>query len=299
MSDPTTISPARSNEEEPIVHLRLGDQEIWILPDALLVQDTKLYALEASKEELENLLSQTGLSDQLRLWVCPILVKSGTDYILIDTGIGLHVPGMAGALPQKLASIGIEPEQISKIFITHLHADHIGGAFAPPTGQPLFPNATIYVPEAEVNFWKNPDLSYLKRNVPPELVELTVRIAQSAIEHLPITTFSFGAPLFPGIEPVPLPGHTAGQAGYLLADPNSEQQFMIGGDVCHNPTLHVSHPEWTTMGDSHPHLVRQTRLQLLSRIADKNIVFRCYHFAPGENGFIRPESGDRFRFVRA
>jgi len=51
MSDPTTISPARSNEEEPIVHLRLGDQEIWILPDALLVQDTKLYALEASKEE--------------------------------------------------------------------------------------------------------------------------------------------------------------------------------------------------------------------------------------------------------
>ncbi len=95
MSDPTTISPARSNEEEPIVHLRLGDQEIWILPDALLVQDTKLYALEASKEELENLLSQTGLSHQLRLWVCPILVKSGTDYILIDTGIGLHVPGMA------------------------------------------------------------------------------------------------------------------------------------------------------------------------------------------------------------
>src|SRR6266403_5021970 len=32
-------------------------------------------------------------------------------------------------------------------------------------------------------------------------------------------------------------------------------------------------------------------------VADKNIVFRCYHFAPGENGFIRPESGDRFRFV--
>jgi hypothetical protein len=28
------------------------------------VQDTKLYALEASKEELEDLLSQTGLSDQ-------------------------------------------------------------------------------------------------------------------------------------------------------------------------------------------------------------------------------------------
>jgi hypothetical protein len=40
MSDRTIISPARSNEEETIVHLRLGDQEIWILPDALLVQDT-------------------------------------------------------------------------------------------------------------------------------------------------------------------------------------------------------------------------------------------------------------------
>jgi hypothetical protein len=51
MSDPTTISPARSNEEEPIIHLRLGDHEDldssapWlpepgISPDALLVQDT-------------------------------------------------------------------------------------------------------------------------------------------------------------------------------------------------------------------------------------------------------------------
>jgi len=158
-------------------------------------------------------------------------------------------------------------------------------------------NNSLRLASSRKTFWKNPDLSYLKRNVPPEFVELTVRIAQSAIEHLPITTFSFGAPLFPGIEPVPLPGHTTGQAGYLLVDPNSEQQFLIGGDVCHNPTLHVSRPEWTTMGDSHPHLVRQTRLQLLSRIADKNIVFRCYHFAPGENGFIRPESGDRFRFV--
>jgi glyoxylase-like metal-dependent hydrolase (beta-lactamase superfamily II) len=95
-----------------------------------------------------------------------------------------------------------------------------------------------------------------------------------------------------------LPGHTAGHAGYLLAPTGDDKQFLAGGNSVHHAVLHVRHPEWTTAGDSHPHLVHQTRLQLLSRLEDKNILFRCYHFAPDEIEHVKRDAEGGFLFVK-
>jgi hypothetical protein len=73
---------------------------------------------------------------------------------------------------------------------------------------------------------------------------------------------------------------------------------VAGGDALHHAVLHVRHPEWVTAGDSHPDLVHQTRLQLLDRLADKDILFRCYHFAAEANGYIRKVPGGGLRFVQ-
>jgi glyoxylase-like metal-dependent hydrolase (beta-lactamase superfamily II) len=293
----TNAVPGR--EGESIEHLRLGGLELWILPDMSAVQDAGLFALEAGEQEITAVIRDRLLpGNQLRLSACPILLKRNGDLILIDAGIGTHDPSNPGKLPQQLATIGVRPEEISASLITHLHADHIGGAFDSKTGQLLFPNAVFYIPEPEISFWKNPDVSHL-RKVPPELIEFTIRTAQRAIECLPIKTFSFGNALFPGIQPIALPGHTAGQAGYLLTATGEDKQFLIGGDSMHHSVLHVQHPEWTTNGDSHPYLVHETRLQLLNRLADRNILFRCYHFAPDENGYVKKDAEGRFRFELA
>ena len=312
MNESNTTNVALSNEGEPIQHLRLGDQELWILPDTSFVPEAGLFALEATKEELVEVLSDYGLATKsdktpgevgslallpTRFSACPILLKRESDLILIDAGIGAHVSGNPGSLPQKLGAIGVHPEEISTVLITHLHLDHIGGAFDPQSGESLFPKATFYIPEPEINFWKNRNLSHATK-LPPELVELTVRTAQRAIECLPIQMFSFEKEIFPGIQPVALPGHTGGQAGYFLTSPGHDQQLLVGGDALHHPILHVRHPEWTTAGDSHPHLVHQTRLQLLNRLANKSILFRCYHFAADETGYIRKDAEGQFRFVK-
>jgi glyoxylase-like metal-dependent hydrolase (beta-lactamase superfamily II) len=281
------------NSIDTTQHLHLGNLEVWVLPDTSFTPDATLFALEATERDITNLLSSEGIaSSQLRLSACPLLLNRGGSLILIDAGIGSHVPESPGSLPKKLAEIGIRPEEISMIFITHLHTDHIGGALDPGSGEPLFPNATFYIPEPEASFWKDPDLTRANA-LPKELVEFTVRTAQRAIDRLPIQTFTFGQEVFPGIEPVALPGHTAGQAGYLLTSPDNGQQLLVGADSMHHPILHLRRPEWTTAGDSHPYLVHHTRLQLLNRLADKNILFRCYHFAAHETGFVRknPEGG--------
>ena len=297
MSDLNKTDAATSNQGEPVRHLRLGDLELWILPDTFILQEASFFAREAAEHEITELVRDSLLAgNQLQFSACPILLKKDGNLILIDTGIGSQVPGNAGKLPQQLATIGIRPEQISTVLITHLHFDHIGGAFDPNTGQRLFSSAVFFIPEPEVGFWTNPDLTHL-RNVPPEIIELTVRTAQRAIECLPVKTFSFAERILPWIEPIPLPGHTIGQAGYLLDLPGSDKQFLVGGDSMHHAVLHVRHPEWTTNGDSHPHLVHQTRLGLLNRLADENVLFRCYHFAADETGYVTKDAKGGFRFV--
>jgi glyoxylase-like metal-dependent hydrolase (beta-lactamase superfamily II) len=282
-----------SNSVEETQHLSLGDQQVWVLPDIVLQQPASLFAIGGSDSEIAQLV---GSGEQLLTFSgCPILLKWSDRTILIDAGIGKQDPNVPGMLPQRLAEIGVVPNEISDILITHLHVDHIGGSFDPATGTLLFPNATYHIAEREIAFWKDPDLGHANR-VPQALLELTVRTAQRALECLPIRSFTFDKELFPGIEPISSPGHTGGHTAYLLK--SKGEQFMIGGDALHHAVLHVRHLEWITAGDSHPALVHQTRRRLLDRLVDQDILFRCYHFAAEEIGYIRRDPDGGFRFAK-
>ena len=280
------------NPPEKTQHFSLGDQQVWILPDIVLQQPASLFAIGGSDSEIAEIVGSP--EQPLTFSGCPILLKWSDRTILIDAGIGKQDPNVPGMLPQRLAEIGVRPDEISDVLITHLHADHVGGSFDPVTGNLLFPNATYHISEPEIAFWKDPDLSQANR-VPQALLELTVRTAQRALGCLPIRPFTFGKELVPGIEPISSPGHTGGHTAYLLK--SNGEQFVAGGDALHHAVVHVRHPEWVTAGDSHPELVHQTRLQLLDRLVDQDILFRCYHFAADEIGYIRKDSDGGLRFV--
>ncbi|WP_163829626.1 MBL fold metallo-hydrolase, partial [Proteus mirabilis] len=50
---------------------------------------------------------------------------------------------------------GYRPEQVDTIFLTHLHLDHVCG-LSDAEGKALFPNATVYVPQGEADYWLDP-----------------------------------------------------------------------------------------------------------------------------------------------
>jgi glyoxylase-like metal-dependent hydrolase (beta-lactamase superfamily II) len=273
--------------------LSLGGQEVWVLPDIALQRPASLFAIGGSDSEIAETVGSA--EELLRFSGCPILLRWSDRTILIDAGIGKQDPNVPGMLPQRLAEIGVRPDEVSDILITHLHADHIGGSFEPATGSLLFPNATYHIAEPEIAFWKDPDLSHANR-LPQAMLDFQVRTAQRALACLPIRSFTFSKELFPGIEPISSPGHTGGHTAYLLK--SDGEQFMIGGDALHHAVLHVRHPEWTTAGDSHPALVHQTRFQLLNRLVDHDILFRCYHFAAEEIGYIRRDPNGVLRLLK-
>jgi len=113
-----------------------------------------------------------------------LLVETGDRNILIDTGIGnkqdarfrSHFePRDEGALFSSLAAAGLRREDITDVFLTHLHFDHCGGALwkNETTGEVeiSFPNAVYWSNQRHFDWAMNPNArekaSFLKENFLP------------------------------------------------------------------------------------------------------------------------------------
>lgn len=108
-----------------------------------------------------------------------LLIEEGDKLILIDTGIGeklnekmrghLHLHGDA-SLKSSLHDSGFSPDDITDVFLTHLHFDHCGGAIN-TAGEPAFKNATYWSNEAHWNWATKPNdrekASFLTENILP------------------------------------------------------------------------------------------------------------------------------------
>ncbi len=111
-----------------------------------------------------------------------LLVEDEGKLILIDTGIGnkqsekffshyfLHG---GGSLDQSLHDLGFHPDDITDVFLTHLHLDHVGGAVVRKNENfvPTFKNATYWSNEKHWNWAIYPNerekASFLKENILP------------------------------------------------------------------------------------------------------------------------------------
>ena len=86
--------------------------------------------------------------------VQPFVIVTDTDIYLIDTGLGFSVNGQL-QIHQNLISKGIQPTDITKVLMSHLHKDHAGGISKQNNFgnyQLAFPNATYYVQKKEFEF---------------------------------------------------------------------------------------------------------------------------------------------------
>jgi len=112
-----------------------------------------------------------------------LLVEDGNRKILIDTGVGSKqddrfrshfYPHDDINFTESLAKIGLTTEDITDVFLTHFHFDHVGGALkrdAQGAIVPVFPNAIYWSNEVHYNWALNPNAreaaSFLKENFVP------------------------------------------------------------------------------------------------------------------------------------
>ena len=116
------------------------------------IDKTKLFVpFDPSKDQL-----QKRSSGSLLVEIQPFLVVTAGDILVLDTGLGFSNADGPLQIQKNIMDAGINPSEVTKVLLTHLHKDHAGGISAesenPPGSKMTFSNATYYVQKKELEF---------------------------------------------------------------------------------------------------------------------------------------------------
>jgi glyoxylase-like metal-dependent hydrolase (beta-lactamase superfamily II) len=218
------------------------------------------------------------------------LWQVGRKNILFDTGYGK-------SLFDNLQSIGVKPEDIDVIFITHMHGDHIGGLIH--NGQVAFPKAELYLSQAEYNYWTSED----EMHKVPENAKAGFLLAQKAIAaykgrlHLfepNAINPPYNKTLYPGVKAIAAYGHTPGHTVYLIE--SGKDQLLVWGDLAHAMAVQMPHPEIAVSYDSNPEEAIQSRAIILRYVSEHAIPIAGMHIPYPSIGIVK-KSGTGYMFI--
>jgi len=82
----------------------------------------------------------------------PFIIITSKDILLLDTGLGLADETGKLEIHKNLSAEGLNPSDVTKVLLSHLHKDHTGGIAQPNKRIVSFENATYYINKNEWNF---------------------------------------------------------------------------------------------------------------------------------------------------
>lgn len=285
-------TPAAASGPNPAQRFQVGQISVVVLDDGSLAGPAPFFAVNAAEAEIAEVMAAQGLTpaDTFQLGIHPLLVETGDQRILLDTGNGAtaETPGL---LLSSLQAEGIAPEEIDIVLISHMHSDHFGGAIDPVSGKPLFPNAQYLLNSAEQEFWaSDPGLGELI--VPDEFKAMFLPPILATMEALSpvLELINPGDEIAPGVTAIDARGHTPGHLAVEISS-NGEGMLHIV-DAAHVAALHLTHPGWFMIADNWPAWSVTSRKALFDRAADENLLVATYHFPfPGVGRVTKDEIG--------
>jgi glyoxylase-like metal-dependent hydrolase (beta-lactamase superfamily II) len=196
------------------------------------------------------------------------VVRRPDGVVIVDTGIG-HTGrppfDVASHLDEELLAVGIAADDVRHVALTHLHADHSGGACR-PDGSPRFPNARYHVhPE---------DWSFFAEHRTPE--DFTGRFAMHEVESRGMLDLDpTDHEILEGISLVHAPGHTPGHRAVRVHQ--GAETVLLTGDLLHVPPQ-ILDPEWPSNHDEDPELGAERRTKLIGSASRQGWALGVSHF---------------------
>ena len=240
----------------------IGEYEISILHDGIFEAPLDVLIHAAGASARDDIVARWG-RPRISIVVNCFALKDARGITLVDAGTGPSWGAAMGHAPAAMAAAGIAPEQVERVLITHLHGDHALGLIDGDRAR--FPKAEILVPEADFGFFGNE----ANRALTPPKKQGGFAIATALKAHYPGRLRAVPAgPVCPGIELIPLPGHTFGHSGYLIK--GGEENLLLWGDALHLSDLQAADPDIGLVYDFDAATATATRRSILERAAREN-----------------------------
>jgi len=283
----TIPRPARA-----LADFNLGDHKLSVLSDGHLSLPVSFLLPDRTPEEIETLFAPHGMSTAGLTPDCNItLLRSADRLVLFDVGAGGNFQPSAGALPSALEDAGIDPTDITDVILTHAHPDHLWGMLD-DFDDPLYPEATVWVPEAEWTYWRASDTL----DKTPEARKSFVVGAQARFEAIEdqVQLVKPGQEVLPGVEAFDTSGHTPGHMSYVVH--SASESVMVLGDAITNAVISFEQPGWVSGSDQDPEKGIATRVRLLDRLATDQSRIIGFHLPEPGHGRVE-RAGTAYRFV--
>lgn len=264
-------------------NFNVGELEVTIIKDAGVPFDPNLFGANVTEEEVSAAIEAAGVpraEDGSVLNVFDIMVvRNGDRTILMDTGLG--APN--SALNPALELLGIAQTDVTDVIFTHFHPDHVNGASF--DGEIAYPNAQHYMSQIELDFIQA-----------EEAAANALAKLQPIIDNDQLATYAADDEVVPNVMAVALPGHTMGHHGMLI-ESNGVQLIDIA-DTAFSPYISFPNPTWHVAFDMNPDMAVETRVSLMERAADEQLMIFGYHIPFPGIGYVSRD-GDAFRFTPA
>jgi glyoxylase-like metal-dependent hydrolase (beta-lactamase superfamily II) len=214
--------------------------------------------------------------NRIRLGLNALLVRTGRENVLIDTGIGQKWDARARDiysithetnLMAELAKFGIAPEDIDIVINTHLHFDHCGTNTVEQAGRviPAFPHARYIVQRGELEHARHPHerdrASYDPLNFEP--------IAEAGLFEL----VDGEAEIVPGIRVLKVGGHNR-DFQCVRIDSQGQTAFAFADLV---PTTAHIRPAWIMSFDLYPVETLEEKKRLTAQALSERWICVFYH----------------------
>ncbi|MEN0053910.1 MAG: MBL fold metallo-hydrolase [Mucilaginibacter sp.] len=273
-------------------HMKLGDYDIIALSDGTVPINLHEVLTDITPDKIDQLSAAGFQTTTSETSVNAYLIKANGKNILIDAGTAELYGPTLGHLPENLRKIGVPPEAIDAVLITHIHSDHTGGLMQ--GSKMVFPNAMIYISKPELDFWLNEDN---KIKAPERLVHWFKEAEDKVGPYVKagkVKTFGYGKELFPGIKPIAAPGHTPGHTFYSIE--SKGQKLVFVGDLVHAAAVQFPDPSATINFDVDSKAAAATRLLTFRDAAANGYWLAADHISFPGIGHVR-KNGTGFLWV--